>query len=766
MRYLLVFIGCLQLCGICFAQNREKVTKANDFYTITGKITDKSTGKPLSTVSIYITGINKGAVSDANGLYQISPVSRGSYEIRYSFIGYKEVTRYIQLSAPATLNVSMEESFIELESVTVSPGIINIAATTPTVSTLSSKEIFLSPNFAKDINRTLRVIPGFANNDISAKPRIRGGHWNETATYIDNFEIYEPYHFEEADGLASIFNTDYAREIKISTGGYPAKFTDKMSGIIEVKTPDYVSKNQVSASIDFLNATLYGKMRINDKTNLLYGFRRGYLDLLMNTSDAETKISPIYYDIWCKVNYQLNQTNLLSLNFLNAKNDFHLKTINDHSQNTYFHNIKNNNFGWLNWKWLPNSNYYALTTMGYQDLYASSVNHFIQSITPENIDKRFGQIFILTQNHLWNIGSKHSMEFGLELKEFKTYYGFNETRYDLYNSTPNNIRIDTINVDSQINGFTFASFIQDTWTITKKIVILPGIRISKQSYSNGWNISPRLAAKAEIIKNLNLKIAYGIYYQPDNFEKLKSFEGQQTPLAISSKCIHYTSSLDYSLVNTNFKVDVYFKDYPRLSDDFRYDVYYRLINIDKGFDTKSGKSKGIEFTMRHKYGKDNILTVSYAWAKNTIRNSLNQETNRDFDRRNSITINSIQNLPRNWSFSFLWMFYSGTTYTPYNIAFIGKTNDGQEMFFYETQMKNSGRLPSFNNWDFRISKTWYYKKAYMNVYLNVVNLFNRQNITGYGWSSWQNPSGKWYVSNYQNSLNIPRFISPGISITF
>ena len=133
---------------------------------------------------------------------------------------------------------------------------------------LSSKEILLSPNFAKDISRTLKVIPGFANNDISAKPRIRGGDWDETATYIDNFEIYEPYHFEETDGLAGIFNTENAKEIKISTGGFPAKYTDKMSGIIEVKTPDYVTKNQINTSIDFLNAGVYGKLKINDKTSV------------------------------------------------------------------------------------------------------------------------------------------------------------------------------------------------------------------------------------------------------------------------------------------------------------------------------------------------------------------------------------------------------------------------------------------------------------------------------------------------------------------
>jgi len=63
---------------------------------------------------------------------------------------------------------------------------------------------------------------------------------------------------------------------------------------------------------------------------------------------------------------------------------------------------------------------------------------------------------------------------------------------------------------------------------------------------------------------------------PNNFEKLKSFEGQSTPLSANSECIQYTSSLDYKLDNTNFKIEIYYKDYLHLTDDFRYDVYNRI----------------------------------------------------------------------------------------------------------------------------------------------------------------------------------------------
>jgi hypothetical protein len=105
---------------------------------------------------------------------------------------------------------------------------------------------------------------------------------------------------------------------------------------------------------------------------------------------------------------------------------------------------------------------------------------------------------------------------------------------------------------------------------------LPGIRISRQSYSRRWYAAPRIAVKAELLSNLSLRIAYGIYYQPDNFEKLKSFEGQSTPLSSSNECIQYTSSLDYKLNYTNFKIEVYYKNYLHLTDDFRYDVYNRI----------------------------------------------------------------------------------------------------------------------------------------------------------------------------------------------
>jgi hypothetical protein len=145
---------------------------------------------------------------------------------------------------------------------------------------------------------------------------------------------------------------------------------------------------------------------------------------------------------------------------------------------------------------------------------------------------------------------------------------------------------------------------------------------------------------------------------------------------------------------------------------------------------------------------------------------MGQETYRDFDRRHTITLNDIQNLPGNWSLSFLWMFHTGEPYTPYNISFIGKNDMDQEMFFYHLKMENSGRLSNYSTIDFRIEKTWNFKKFQMNIYLNIVNLFNSRNITGYGWGAWQDSTGKWFFSEYQNSLNIPRFISPGLSLTF
>ena len=692
---------------------------------IKGTITEKPSGLVISYVTIVLPYLGKGCISDSMGKYYIAGIQAGNYEINFKFLGYKEITRYIQLRRDTVINVSMEPAFTELEAVTITPGTYNIANTEPTMNALSSKEILQSPNFSKDITRTLRVIPGIANNDVTSKPRIRGGDWDETAVYIDNFEIYEPYHFEEVNGLTTIFSTDYAKEIKISTGGFTAKNTKKMSGIINVKTEDYINENQNNFSADLLNASAFCKERISDNVNVQFGFRRGYLNILLQNSNInDTKINPVYYDMWGKLNVQINTKNMISFDFLQANEDFNTNTSQNLSTYANFHNTKSNNYEWITWKWMAGKNYFINTTLGYQDLYFNSNFQYLTSITSNNSDQRIGHIACLNEDHVYTINPNNTLEFGFEYKGFRTLYRFNEIRYDAFNSTPNNIIIDTINVYAKPTGSTFAGYLQDSWSILQRINIIPGLRISEQSFTNGWYVAPRLAAKAEIVKNLTLKLASGIYYQPDHFEKLKSFEGQTYPLKESSQCIHYVASLDYIWENIDFKAEGYLKDYVRLIDDYRFDIFERIpLDIDKDFHTTSGLSKGIECSLRLKYGNDNILSFNYTWANNIIRNDSNQITFRNFDRRHTVSLNSLQNLPGNWYISIFALFHTGEPYTPYNVSFIGQTNDDKNIAFYSSGFKNSARYPNYYSVDCKFEKLWIFKKTRMSIYLNVDKSF-------------------------------------------
>ena len=127
----------------------------------------------------------------------------------------------------------MEESALQLSELLITPSVFEIS-TIEAPLILSKAEILHSPNIGKDIYRTLRALPGVANNDFSAKARIRGGHSDETAVYLDNLLINDPFHLEEVDGSFSIFNTDYVNELTLLTGGFSAKYTDRLSGVIDV----------------------------------------------------------------------------------------------------------------------------------------------------------------------------------------------------------------------------------------------------------------------------------------------------------------------------------------------------------------------------------------------------------------------------------------------------------------------------------------------------------------------------------------------------
>lgn len=147
----------------CIAQN----------YSVTGKITD-TLNNPIEYVNVALIGTTYGDASDVNGIYEISNLDTGTYNIKFSAIGYvtREVEKLVISDHSIKLNIVLREEIIESEEVVVTSGKYEQKKSElPVSAELISGTEFLQRNFS-DLEDALRYVPGI--NMVDDQISIRG----------------------------------------------------------------------------------------------------------------------------------------------------------------------------------------------------------------------------------------------------------------------------------------------------------------------------------------------------------------------------------------------------------------------------------------------------------------------------------------------------------------------------------------------------------------------------------------------------------------
>jgi TonB-dependent SusC/RagA subfamily outer membrane receptor len=89
--------------------------------TVTGEVTDRSTGQPLNGVQVSVRNTTRGGISDARGRFVIPGVPTGTYTVEAVFIGYRTETQQVTVGAgePATANFQLGITAVSLDEVIV-----------------------------------------------------------------------------------------------------------------------------------------------------------------------------------------------------------------------------------------------------------------------------------------------------------------------------------------------------------------------------------------------------------------------------------------------------------------------------------------------------------------------------------------------------------------------------------------------------------------------------------------------------------------------
>jgi len=274
-------------------------------------------GIELANVRFENTAI--GTTTNQNGYYELATDIKDSVTLVYSMVGYETIKHTI-LPTNHVLQISVQLRTADKQMKEVN--VVGQRRQTSTLDLVDPSKYRLMPNAAGGIESLLITFTGVSsNNELSSQYNVRGGNFDENAVYVNGIEVYRPLLVRagQQEGL-SFINPDMVKNVGFSSGGFDAKYGDKMSSVldIEYKKP---TQFEASASVSLLGASAYIGTS-NKKFTQMHGIRYKTSQYLLGTLDTKAEYKPSFVDYQTYLTYQL-------------KPKWELTFLGNFSQNTY-----------------------------------------------------------------------------------------------------------------------------------------------------------------------------------------------------------------------------------------------------------------------------------------------------------------------------------------------------------------------------------------------------------------------------------------------
>lgn len=298
----------LLLAGLLFFQQSVAQKKAA---FVTGKVVDENE-KPIAGVSVIILGRQSGTVTTDSGYFRIKVPMDKAFALNFTSSGYKQEQRNFLLNRDEedSIVVLLEKMVSQLPEIVVSEererkeaGLIKI----------NPKDAINIPSPTGGIESLLKIFVG-SNNELTSQYSVRGGNYDENLIYVNGFEIFRPYLVSNAqqEGL-SFINPEMTKSVNFYTGGFQAKYGDKMSSVldIEYKKPQRFGG---SAYLGLLEQGLHLEgTGLKDKFTYLVGVRNRSNKSLLSSQETKGNYIPASTDLQALLTYQFNPKNVLEL---------------------------------------------------------------------------------------------------------------------------------------------------------------------------------------------------------------------------------------------------------------------------------------------------------------------------------------------------------------------------------------------------------------------------------------------------------------------
>ncbi|WP_423740576.1 carboxypeptidase-like regulatory domain-containing protein [Flavobacterium columnare] len=259
-----------------------------------------------------VEGVNvsfqqKNSKTNENGFYQLAIPSKVKSNLKFTHLSLKTAVISLELNPNEDyeFNVVLKSTMEQLGEIVISN---SNKKRVEGITTLSPKAIRLIPGANSGVENILKSLPGVnSNNELSTQYAVRGGNYDENLVYVNEIEVYRPFLIRsgQQEGL-SFTNTDLIQHVDFSSGGFQAKYGDKLSSVLDIT---YRKPTKFAASLEasFLGGSVsMDNVSKDQKWNAVTGIRYRDNSLLVKSQETQTNFKPRFADLQTYITFTPN----------------------------------------------------------------------------------------------------------------------------------------------------------------------------------------------------------------------------------------------------------------------------------------------------------------------------------------------------------------------------------------------------------------------------------------------------------------------------
>lgn len=622
------------------------------------------------------------------------------------------------------------------------------------------QEITSSAGTFGDVSRFLQTFPGVvATGDLSNEVLVRGGHPMENLFLVDGIEVPNINHLATVSttgGFGPMIDSGIIQGIKMYTGGYDARFPERLSSVTEIQTLDPIHlTNHIEGDLGIqgFGGLLEKAIRRSD---LLASAHRGLLTFM---KDAGIQGLPSYTNELARLRHNDDSGNRLTILHLAGWDSVEVDPCQLDPQETDA--IDSQYSGWRTTTGVEWQHIYSPTSFGVATVSDSEeVEHIHQqdqtiasSLAPVmgsscQTPMMLSQptpVYMEDSNAAFSTAgyryeaSRPAVSFaaGGTVWLQRPHYTIQQPlgAYSPYSAAP--VRADSTSFASNSSTGETGSFADLTVHPLKSLAVSAGGRIQTFAFGDHVTFTPRASLRYGLGERAALHLAFARYAQLPPYVYMLSYQSNRSLSPMRST--HEIVGLDLDLVpSSQIHIEAYNKAYSALPASTEYpsvDLHDMVDMLGQQFvwlpmnSDARGTASGIELSDLTHVRSHLVMRGSVAYSRAMFAGMDHVSRPSNFDFPWLVNVEALQQFGHGYQITSRYAYATGRPYTPFDAP----DSFAQNRPIYDVARMNALRVQPYGRLDAQLNKDMKVHGFHLELYMGVENILNRNNFLAYVW---------------------------------